>query len=1082
MLVVAIVVGLVLVVVNRLSGREDVYYGKGELYLSSGNSAEAVKYLRLALELNPTRPEVHAALARALAAQKDFKGALDELEEAARHGMDPAEGAMQLARIFSYRADYRIDTAESQQPAELADNLGVILEADVDEAIKLASDNAEYTQRPASAWFTLGRFYAQKSRVQVRQYRLLLEERALAGNLRDEQRGADAAQGASEMAPRIARTQRNEMAAYARATELDPNLPEPRLAAAEFHLGKYVADPAKAKKMLEGLSTERPDDTEARLMLLAHAEALLGNFDAALAHVRTLKTGEGDRFDLLLTETQLLVMAERWEEAGPASQTLANQRPNHPLVSYLRGETLLHQARGMPEGSEQRVERAREAAICLQRGFTGRARQASPQARFALAEALDEADSTEQATTAYGDVLVDLRGLKIGRAAQWSDLRDVDYRACLALARRLGPEQAAQALSYLRRAHRLLPFEVEPIDVAIDPARLVPTDEDHQAEVTGLVLSHASAVAGFGDPRVAHQLCLDELDRLEGLGLARTPEPRMVREFMVRLLSRAGSYADAADVLAELRKEFPGQPSYARDQVKLYEKLRRFDDVQAVCRELLQANPEDIFAMGHLLAVLAAADDREGIDELLAQVEKTASPALARALLVNLASQEGRVEQAAQVASVLAATYPDDATVQAAQADALWNVGDMQGARDAFDRALAIAPASPFANRRGLLDLAEGRTEEAAKLLANARETLPGNGLMAEASVVAKQADGDLPGALALAEDLMDDETMPALTRGLMRWYLAIMRAQEGDAEAAQALNQQVPMNDLGLRSDRAELLAAVAEAEPGVRDEAAVALGLLQLFLRANAQRAAVRQIEIVERLLPQEPLPRCWRALVLGRLGRRAQALTVCDDVLADRPDFVFAAMLAADLHLADGNGDLAIRALEEALTRVPEEATPVIHYRLGHVYELVGNLESAAASYRLAMEDPTVEVFAANDYALMLAVRAGDPEAALPIAKRALRALRALRVGGSLPQVLDTAGWVYYLNGNYADAVRYLELARRRMPQSAEVRYHLGMAYRDSELPDQAKAELEYALKLSPRFDGAEAAAEALRELSP
>jgi Flp pilus assembly protein TadD len=71
---------------------------------------------------------------------------------------------------------------------------------------------------------------------------------------------------------------------------------------------------------------------------------------------------------------------------------------------------------------------------------------------------------------------------------------------------------------------------------------------------------------------------------------------------------------------------------------------------------------------------------------------------------------------------------------------------------------------------------------------------------------------------------------------------------------------------------------------------------------------------------------------------------------------------------------------------------------------------------------------------------------------------------------PQVDDTLGWVYYRKQLGGLAVGPLKRAAEKAPKNAVYHYHLGMAYAKNDESANAKASLQKALELDPKFDGA------------
>lgn len=110
---------------------------------------------------------------------------------------------------------------------------------------------------------------------------------------------------------------------------------------------------------------------------------------------------------------------------------------------------------------------------------------------------------------------------------------------------------------------------------------------------------------------------------------------------------------------------------------------------------------------------------------------------------------------------------------------------------------------------------------------------------------------------------------------------------------------------------------------------------------------------------------------------------------------------------------------------------------------------NLEKyaeARGAYEQVLTVRENSLIALNNLAYMLSDVLGQPELALPYAKR------AAALSPSAP-VLDTLGWVHVKLGQYGDAIAKLGLARRKDPTFVTGTYHLGEAYRLSGKFDEA-----------------------------
>jgi tetratricopeptide (TPR) repeat protein len=81
---------------------------------------------------------------------------------------------------------------------------------------------------------------------------------------------------------------------------------------------------------------------------------------------------------------------------------------------------------------------------------------------------------------------------------------------------------------------------------------------------------------------------------------------------------------------------------------------------------------------------------------------------------------------------------------------------------------------------------------------------------------------------------------------------------------------------------------------------------------------------------------------------------------------------------------------------------------------------------------------------------------------------------------PSVMDTLGWVYYKRGLYDSAIAEFADSLEKLPNSASVHYHMGLAYAKKGDAASAKEHLKKALELDANFDGAGEARRVLGEM--
>ena len=197
----------------------------------------------------------------------------------------------------------------------------------------------------------------------------------------------------------------------------------------------------------------------------------------------------------------------------------------------------------------------------------------------------------------------------------------------------------------------------------------------------------------------------------------------------------------------------------------------------------------------------------------------------------------------------------------------------------------------------------------------------------------------------------------------------------------------------------------------------------------------------------------------MFLGRIelqaGNTAQARAAFEAAQAAGPGTLDADWALIDL-------DIAERRIEEARRRI----APLIHgsneaaarTKLALVEEIALNHEAAIQQYRKVLTIKPFDAGILNNLAYILAEFTGNPTEALRFAQTA----KALAPEDSA--IDDTLGWTYYRMGRYGDAVRHLELAVKRGPNSR--RYvHLAMACARSGDGVRARQMLRTALKIDP-----------------
>jgi len=1024
------------------------------LYLDAGNTAAALENFRMALEKNPAMREAQIGIVRALTERKEFQTAQQALAKARQMGLSQAEAALMQSTILSLRATYRLDSAGDAADLNLC---SIILAEDLDPAIALLKQHADDAPEPAAAYDRLGDLLIQKSKVQSVVWNLHRARAAHARSVGRDEEAAAEEQARTQALSDLRSSQRAAMDAYQRAIELDPGYVPPRLAVASHLLSTYVPRPEAAKAVLEPVIKANPDHRRA-LLLLAQAESMLGNYEEALKAVDSARSSVEDDFTLLRARGQILEKAGRWDELLPLSARLVALRATNTSALYLRGIALLN---AQQPDAERRKAAVQEAVNHLQRIF--RKPTNWPQARLALAQGLRELGNLEQARSAYRRVLDDIATSTATTLKEQGDFVNMAYEARLALYQLLKDDDPTAAAAFARGAFQARPDRREGY-LATQQAAVAAGQPLEYLEQLALV--HVAAIRLTGDVDAALAAC--EAD------LASPPMPGFGREVSLmraRLLAGKGNYVEAAQAYEELRRKWPDRRA-SLELAALRSRLGRPEEAQAIYEEQVEESPGDLEAVVPLVALLARQGKMDEARALLAKVEEHVGPAAVQSLLLALYLDEGEIDQAISLARSRVESNPQEPAVYCLLGELYWLQGDLVQARASFDTALSLDPGYVPAYRRALIDLQEGDFGRAADLMRDAQKLHPEIPAIAVQLAVAQQAGGDPQAAADVLQAALASDEASAQGGGALHWYLAVLYAALGEAQKAHQENQAVTASELGPRRLRDDLLDRVMALEPEGRKEAAAALNLLVVFSRSRRLDATVQQVDKLQQVLPDHPLPLCLQAELLDGQRRHDEAVQTYHRVIAEHPDSMFARMRLAESHLSAGEAGAAIKVLEDALAVATPQQQASIHLRLGLIRQGQGQVDAAMADYRDAMADPALRPSAANNLAWLLVKSRNDLTAALPLAQEAAEAT------GYAPEIADTLGWIHYLSGDVEKALPLLERARSALAANPTVRYHLGMAYLKAGRPEDARAELREALAISQNFPEA---AEASRALS-
>ncbi|MBI4715761.1 MAG: tetratricopeptide repeat protein, partial [Nitrospirae bacterium] len=310
-----------------------------------------------------------------------------------------------------------------------------------------------------------------------------------------------------------------------------------------------------------------------------------------------------------------------------------------------------------------------------------------------------------------------------------------------------------------------------------------------------------------------------------------------------------------------------------------------------------------------------------------------------------------------------------------------------------------------------------------------------------------------------------------------------------GDLESAGQL-MTLQMRDRDWRGAE-ETLAGMREAgrkSGGGGFEAEMAEGVLR---EAREQWAgAEAAYERAGKIRPEAPEP--LMALVRVQLAQKKAKADedLLRQVLSGKHDHPYAHGLLGEVLLLRGDAAGAERELQEAARLKPDWTAPWtdlaglklsrknpleavgilergvkanpkaddLRTLLAMAYGEAGRPDQAIAAYEAVLKNNPKAALAANNLAVLLAEKKGDPASL----RRALELTREFEKTVSNPLFLDTLGWVYVKMGQNEEALRVLRKAVKQVPGHPELNYHLGMACYQSGKTVEARDYLNRALR--------------------
>ena len=363
--------------------------------------------------------------------------------------------------------------------------------------------------------------------------------------------------------------------------------------------------------------------------------------------------------------------------------------------------------------------------------------------------------------------------------------------------------------------------------------------------------------------------------------------------------------------------------------------------------------------------------------------------------------------------------------------------GSVELAKDYYSKAARVERFKPAAAMKLVRFLLRyGKSKQAERVLTEIRGVAPGNREVLTSLARLRLARQDWLGAHEIADVLRKLENSTGTA----------------DLILAEALSGQQKHD---------ESIKVLKTSVSGADDRNSPIASLVRAYVRAGQSDAAQ---EFLQTILTSNPDNLQAQILLasLHELGKRTkEAEAAFNTVVARHPSSVIAHRALAEYHLRGSRIDVAETAVRNGLAL--EENNLTLRLLLALILEQSARFDQAIAEYEKMFELEPRSTIIANNLASLLADHRGDPES---IEKAYSIAVRFR--DSSIPQFLDTLGWIHYRKGQYDEAVTFLKTAAEKLPEVELVHYHLGMAYKELGRASLAIESLKRAMTLSDKKD--------------
>lgn len=593
------------------------------------------------------------------------------------------------------------------------------------------------------------------------------------------------------------------------------------------------------------------------------------------------------------------------------------------------------------------------------------------------------------------------------------------------------------------------------------------------------------------------------------------PNARSLYTVRLSVLQRSGRDEEIGPQLHQMYERFPDDTVIVDQMVKWYHSRGEYKTLEAFLRD--RAGAPDAPLAGHMTVVTLLKQlqgDEAAMQELHRLAEANTGTDLGRKYILQQALLEFQsnagphvIKQAMDDVSRIIEQADDPDLINEARISLSRmksTVGDQKTARALVDAVLESDPSNvPGLRARAARDIREDNMSKAISglrqalgqeprnadtllLLADAQQKM-GNVELAEQRLAqAVEITNSAPReALVYAHFQMNRGQLAAADRVLTDSFgstgdmkvanlLGEVMLKRGDLKGAQNLlqalaNSQSPNAAPLARSLQAAILFNQNRVDEGFaflrnsieegdeNGQLSSGLKILRIQMLSGRLQEARKQIDLMQEQFPDTLVLKLLKGNLYALEGFPEKAIETYRALLVEHPDDEnIIQRLYSTLRETDRR-DEASALLKDALTRQPD-ASRLLVLRAIELEEELQSAEAIAIYEALYRKYPDNVIYA-NNLASMLATHREDPAEI----KRAYTIAQRLN-GVRNPAMLDTLGWVQYLNEETDAAVLNLQAAARGLPGNPTVAFNLAHAYAQARRTDEARAELNRGFSLA------------------